>query len=176
MLEKPVLLARIGAPHGVRGEVRVKSFTDDPLSFSSYGPLHAVDGTLFVVIDARMAKSVVIVRFKNITTREAAEALNGTELFADRSTLPQVEDDDEFYTDDLTGLTVLDQDGNRFGTVRAMHDFGAGDIVEIDLESGGQELFTFTREIFPEVDIGAGNLVIDPPRSVSERDQDGPDK
>ncbi|MEM7461807.1 MAG: ribosome maturation factor RimM [Pseudomonadota bacterium] len=173
MLEKPVLLARIGAPHGVRGEVRVKSFTDDPLSFSSYGPLHAKDGTPFVVVDARIAKSVVIVRFENITTREAAEALNGTELFADRSTLPQVEDEDEFYADDLAGLSVLDQDGNRFGTVRALHDFGAGDIIEIDLTNGGQELFAFTREIFPKVDVGAGNLVIDPPGSVSERDRDG---
>ncbi len=176
MFEKPVLLARIGAPHGVRGEVRVKSFTDDPLSFSSYGPLQAEDGTVFAVVNARMAKSVVIVRFEDITTREAAEALNGTELFADRSTLPQVEDEDEFYSYDLTGLTVLDQSGNRFGTVRALHDFGAGDIVEIDLTSGGQELFAFTRETFPEVDIGAGNLVIDPPGTVSERDQDGQEK
>lgn len=176
MLEKPVLLAQIGAPHGVRGEVRVKSFTDDPMSFCDYGPLHTADGTQFAVTTARMAKTVVIVRFDGVNTREAAEALNGTQLFADRTSLPDVEDEDEFYASDLAGLVVLDGDGNRFGKVRALHDFGAGDIVEIDLAAGGQELYAFTREIFPQVDLGAGTIVIDPPELVSERDEAGQGK
>ncbi|MGI9400340.1 MAG: ribosome maturation factor RimM [Rhizobiaceae bacterium] len=170
MLKNPVLLARIGAPHGVRGEVRVKSFTEEPLSFYDYGPLHTADGRQFEVVAARMAKTMAIVRFDGVYTREAAEVLNGTELYTERSRLPEVQEEDEYYASDLAGLTVLDQGGGQFGKVRALYDFGAGDIVEIDLFEGGQELFAFTKEIFPEIDLAAGTIVIVPPNLVSERD------
>lgn len=168
--EHPVLLAVIGAPHGVKGEVRVKSFTGDPVAFSEYGMLRAGDGRQFEVIDARPSKTVVIARFKGVDTREKAEALNGTELFVDRSALPETEGEDEFYLEDLTGLEAVTQDGKRFGVVLAVHDFGAGDILEIALAKGGGALFAFTREIFPEIDLAGGRIVIVPPAEVSERE------
>jgi 16S rRNA processing protein RimM len=169
MHDRPVLLARIGAPHGVTGEVRVKSFTSDPLALADYHPLFASDGRRFEIFSARPSGTVLVVRFKGMNSREAVEALNGVRLYADRSSLPEVEDEDEFYAADLVGLEVVEVGGNNFGKVRALHDFGAGDIVEIDLVSGGQEMFAFTREIFPRVDLAAGTITINPPSFVSER-------
>lgn len=170
MLDKPVLLARVGAPHGVKGEVRVKSFTSNPLALAEYNPLFAGDGRRFEITSARPSKTVLVVRFKGINSREAAETLNGVELFADRSGLPELDGEDEFYAGDLVGLQVVETGGKVFGKVRAVHDFGAGDIVEIDLVSGGQEMFAFTRAIFPHVDLDAGTITIKPPVYVSERD------
>jgi len=103
-LENDILLAVIGGAHGIKGEVRVKSFTDDPLAFGNYGKLHDKQGNKFAVIKARVSKNVVVTRFKSIDTREKAESLNGRELFIARDKLPQVEDEDEFYLSDLEGL------------------------------------------------------------------------
>lgn len=171
MNKNDILLAVIGAPHGIRGEVRVKSFTGDPLAFGDYGKLHDSEGRKYHVIDARVSKTVVVTRFKGIDTREKAEALNGIELFVDRSVLPEVEDEDEFYMSDLIGLEAVSLQGDRLGVVREVHDFGAGDILEIKLENGPLEMFPFTREIFPEVDVEGGRVVLVPPLSVSERDE-----
>ena len=96
-------MAVIGAAHGIKGELRVKSFTADPLALGDYGPLHARDGRRFEVLDVRPAGTVVVVRFKGVTDRTAAEALNGTELFVDRSALPEAADEEEFYHADLVG-------------------------------------------------------------------------
>ena len=103
-LKNPVLLAIVGAPHGIRGEVRVKSFTGDPLAVGDYGALSTNDGQKLVVSSLRPSKNVVIVRFKGVTTREAAEALRNVELFVDRSALPPEEDEDDFYVADLPCL------------------------------------------------------------------------
>ena len=170
MSNNDILLAVIGAPHGIKGEVRVKSFTGDPLAFGDYGKLHDAQGRKYQVINARVSKTVVVTRFKSIDTREKAEALKGIELFVDRSVLPEVEDEDEFYMSDLVGLEAVSPDGERLGVVKEVHDFGAGDILEIKLENGPLEMFPFTRAIFPEVDIEGGRLVLVPPLSVSERE------
>lgn len=158
-----VRMATIGAPHGVRGEVRVKSFTDDPLALGDYGPLHDAQGRLFEVLDARPAKTVVVVRFKGVTTREQAEALNGLELFVDRDALPdEVLEEDEFFHADLVGLEVRDADGKRLGRVSALHDFGGGDLMELALQGKRSVLIPFTRAAVPEVDVRGGFVTIDP--------------
>jgi 16S rRNA processing protein RimM len=171
MKSKDILMAIIGSPHGIKGEVRVKSFTEDPLAFAEYGELHDATGNAYQVSQARFSKTVAITRFKGIDTREKAEALNGVELFVDRSMLPQTDDEDEFYMSDLVGLEAVSDTGVRLGIVKQVHDFGAGDILEIRLENGPLEMFPFTREIFPQVDVAGGKLVFVPPMVVSERDE-----
>lgn len=170
MAENRVLMAHIGAPHGVKGEVRVKSFTEDPLGLVDYSPLTDRDGRVFEIIEARPSKSVLVVRFKDIGTREKAEALNGVDLFVDRNALPETEDEDEFYFEDLIGIKVVDASGETMGSVLAIHDFGAGTILEIRLQTGKSEMFAFTKSAFPQIDLETGVIVFQPPESVSERD------
>jgi 16S rRNA processing protein RimM len=124
-------MAVIGAAHGIKGELRVKAFTGDPLALGDYGPLHAADGRVFEIANLRPQGEVVVARFKGISDRNAAEALTGTELFIDRSALPDDADEDEFYHADLVGLAVRDETGAEIGSVTAVHDFGGGDILEI---------------------------------------------
>ena len=156
-----VLLAMIGAPHGVRGEVRVKSFTADPTSLGDYGPLTAADGRRFDIERLRPAKQVVIAKFRGIDDRDSAEALNGTELYVDREALPAA-DEDEFYHADLIGLTALGEAGEALGTIVAIHDFGAGDILEIATARGPSLLVPFTRAAVPVVDITGGRVIVSP--------------
>lgn len=163
-------MAKIGAAHGIKGEVRVKSFTQDPLAFGDYGKLHDREGRKYQVINARLSKTVVVTRFKSIDTREKAEELNGIELYVDRSVLPEPDDEDEFYMSDLVGLAAVSPDGETLGTVREVYDFGAGDILEISLSDGPLEMFPFTREIFPMIDIEGGRITFVPPLVVNERD------
>ena len=170
MKNTDILMARIGAAHGIKGEVRVKSFTDDPLAFGDYGKLYDREGKKYQVINARISKSVVVTRFKSVDTREKAEALNGIELYVDRSVLPETEDEDEFYMTDLVGLEAISPQGETLGVVKEVYDFGAGDILEIKLENGPLEMFPFTKVIFPQVDIEGGKISFVPPAVVSERD------
>ena len=160
-LEKPVQMAVIGAAHGIKGEVRVRSFTGDPAALGDYGPLQDEAGRAFEVVSARPAKEVSIVRFKDIATREAAEALNGTALFVDRSALPADLEEEEFYHSDLIGLAVRDENGAEIGTVSAIHDFGAGDILEVKREGGPSVMIPFTRAAVPEVAPAKGLVRID---------------
>ncbi|WP_019170848.1 ribosome maturation factor RimM [Pseudaminobacter salicylatoxidans] len=159
--ENPIQMAVIGAPHGVRGELRVKTFTGDPLALGDYGPLFSKDGRAFEVIDIRPAKTVVVVRFKGVNGRDAAEALNGTELFIDRSALPDDGEEDEFYHADLIGLAVKDETGAAVGKVTAVQNFGGGDILEISHAGRKGVLVPFTETAVPEIDIKAGFLRID---------------
>ncbi|PWJ80119.1 16S rRNA processing protein RimM [Pseudaminobacter salicylatoxidans] len=159
--ENPIQMAVIGAPHGVRGELRVKTFTGDPLALGDYGPLFSKDGRAFEVIDIRPAKTVVVVRFKGVNGRDAAEALNGTELFIDRSALPDDGEEDEFYHADLIGLAVKDETGAAVGRVTAVQNFGGGDILEISHAGRKGVLVPFTEAAVPEIDIKAGFLRID---------------
>ena len=171
-LENPVLMAKIGAPHGVKGELRVKSFTDDPLALSDYGPLFDSSGNKFTISNARPAKNVIVVRFKEVTTREAAEALTNCELFIERDALPEVEDEDEFYLSDLIGMKAQDSDGNIIGIVRDIPNFGAEDLLEItpvnaEGRSSGQTYFLpFTKKVVPQIDIKLGVVTILPPEEV----------
>ena len=173
-LKNPVLLAIVGAPHGIRGEVRVKSFTGDPLAVGDYGALSTNDGQKLVVSSLRPSKNVVIVRFKDVNSREAAEALRNVELFVNRSALPPEDDEDDFYVADLIGLRVEDIDGKTLGVVVDVPDFGAGSLLEIGPSTrsrGAQTWYVeLTRDNVPTIDIDGGLIVVAPPEEVSERD------
>lgn len=160
-LKNPIQMAVIGAPHGIKGELRVKTFTADPLALGDYGPLFTKDGRAFEISDIRPANTVVVVRFKEVRDRNAAEALTGTELFVDRSALPDESEEGEFYHADLVGLTVRNETGAAIGSVSAVQNFGGGDILELVLEGRRGVLIPFTQAAVPEVDIGTGFLRID---------------
>ena len=167
MTNNNILLAKIGAAHGIKGEVRVKSYTDDPVAFGDYGKLHDKNGREYEVVNARVSKAVVVTRFKGIDTREKAEALNGVELFIDRAALPKIVEEDEFYMNDLVGLDAVDEAGVKIGRVTGVHDFGGGDILEVRRLSGGEDLYPFTKATVPNVDIAAGRLTLIPPLETS---------
>lgn len=175
--DNPVLMGVIGAPHGVRGELRVKSYTADPLALGDYGTLYDAQGRAFDVTDIRPAKTVVVVRFAQVTDRGQAEALNGVELYIDRDQLPdEALDEDEFFVADLVGLNALDENGARIGEVIAVHNFGAGDLLEIApaTASGGIArkrafLVEFSRETVPEIDFEAGTLTLIRPGEIEAR-------
>ncbi len=170
-LAKPVLLAKIGRPHGVKGAVRVKTFTDDPMAIGRYGPLAGNDGRSFSIAEIRPDKTGVIARFKGVADRNAAEALNGVDLYVDRSVLPEPEED-EFYLTDLIGLAAELPDGATLGTVSALQDFGAGDMLEITPPMGPSRLIPFTKAAVPVIDIAARRLVVDPPPEIEVHEAD----
>ncbi|MCX2695230.1 MULTISPECIES: ribosome maturation factor RimM [Ochrobactrum] len=161
--ENPIQLAVIGAAHGIRGEVRVKTFTDDPLAIADYGHLYDAQGKAYEVLEARAAKTVVVVRFKGVNDRNAAEALNGTELFIDRSQLHDDElDEDEFFQTDLIGLEAVDANGQSYGVVSALFDFGGGDLIELSLKGKRPMLIPFTEAAVPEIDFDKGTITVEP--------------
>lgn len=159
-----VLLARIGAPHGVRGEVRLFVFAQDPEALFDYGPLTDEGGKRrFEIAALRPAKEHFVARLKGVDTREAAEALTNEGLFVARDLLPPTEDEDDFYHADLIGLTAVTAAGESFGKVVAVHDFGAGDILEIAPVAGGKTLMLpFTRAAVPTVDLAGRRVVVEP--------------
>lgn len=156
-----VLLGVCGGAHGIRGEVRVRSYTAEPEEIGAYGPLRDAKGRVFTVQSARRQKNVVVVRFKEVSDRNAAELLNGVELFVSREALPD-EGEDEFYLADLVGLVARLTTGAVIGEVVGFHDFGAGDILEIAPENGASVMIPFTQAAVPEVDLELGFLVVDP--------------
>ncbi|MER8764112.1 MULTISPECIES: ribosome maturation factor RimM [unclassified Mesorhizobium] len=171
--QNPVQMAVIGAAHGIKGELRVKSFTGDPLALADYGPLYARDGRAFQIVDIRPANTVVVVRFKGVNDRNAAEALAGTELFVDRSVLPDEGEEDEFYHADLVGLEVKDDTGAVVGKVVAVHNFGGGDILDVTLAGRKSVLIPFTQAAVPEVSIAGGFVRVDPAAAGLVEDEDG---
>ncbi len=158
-----ICVGAIAGAFGVHGEVRLKSFTTEATDISSYGPLSTEDGSRsFTVTLTRPVAGGVGVRLSGVATREQAEALRGVTLWAPRTALPALPDD-EFYHADLIGLEVLDTGGKLLGRVKAIYDHGAGDILEV---TGAQTLLLpFTREIVPTVDLAAGRIIVDPPGS-----------
>jgi 16S rRNA processing protein RimM len=162
-LENPILMATIGAAQGLRGEVRVKSFTADPVALGDYGKLYAEDGRIFEILEIREAKTVVVVRFRGVNDRNTAEALNGLELFVERDNLPDDElDEDEFYYADLEGLEAVDAEGKSYGTVSAVFDFGAGDLLELKGPGRRPTLIPFSEAAVLEIDLENGKILIDP--------------
>jgi 16S rRNA processing protein RimM len=158
-----VLIAQIGAAHGVRGEVRLKAFTEDPLDVTSYGPLATEDGRRIEIEAARPAKEVLVVRLKGVADRNAAEALKNQRLYVARDKLPPPEDD-EFYYADLIGLSAVTAEGAAFGVVKAVHNFGAGDLIEIEPTGGGETvMLAFSETTVPSVDIAGRKIVVAPP-------------
>lgn len=160
-----ILMGRIGAAHGVKGEVRIQSFTEDPMALVDYGPLATNrPGLTVTILSARTTTNVLVARLDGVNDRNAAEKLNGVELFVDRSLLPEPEDDDDFYHADLIGLHARLADGSEIGVVTAVPNYGAGDLLEIrDPRSGDTYLYPFTKAVVPEVRVAEGYLLIDPP-------------
>ncbi|MHA6299493.1 ribosome maturation factor RimM [Devosia sp. CAU 1758] len=160
-----ILMGTIGAAHGIKGEVRIASHTQDPEAIADYGPLETDRPGLIITIEAaRLQKTVLIARIKGVRDRNAAEQLNGVSLFIDRSQLPEIEDEDDFYHADLIGLDARLESGVSIGAVSALFDHGAGDIMEVrDPRSGDTYLYPFTKAVVPSVRIAEGYLVIAPP-------------
>jgi len=162
----PICVARIGAAHGVRGAVKLWTFTEDPLAVQTYGPLITKDGSRqFEVATAREAKGHLVATLKGVATREEAERLNGIELYVARDQLPAT-DDDEYYHADLIGLAAVTAGDAPLGRVIAIHNFGAGDIIEIAPPHGPTLLLPFTNAVVPTVDLAAGRVVIELPEEI----------
>ncbi|KQV20537.1 16S rRNA processing protein RimM [Rhizobium sp. Root1203] len=162
-LENPVLMATIGGAQGLRGEVRAKAYTADPTALGDYGHLHSLDGRSFEILEIREAKTVVVVRFRGINDRNAAEALNGLELYVERDNLPDEElEEDEFFYADLEGLEALDDQGISYGTVTGVFDFGAGDLLELKGPGKRPVLIPFSEASVLEIDLDGGKITIDP--------------
>ena len=159
-----VCLGQIGAAHGLRGEVRLHSFTADPAAIATYGPLETEDGRVFEIESLRPAKDHFVARFSGIADRNAAERLAKTKLYVPRERLPKPAEPDEFYHADLIGLAVVDRAGQILGTVIAVHNFGAGDLIELRLDASNKtELVPFDDTTVPEIDLAAGRLVVELP-------------
>jgi 16S rRNA processing protein RimM len=166
-----ICVARIGAPHGVRGAVKLWTFTEDPMAVMQYGPLATKDGARrFEVADAREAKGHLVATLKGVATREDAERLNGIELYIAREKLPAT-DADEYYHADLIGLAAVNAAGAPIGRVIAIHNFGAGDIIEIAPAHGATMLLPFTNAVVPTVDLAAGRVVIELPQEIEGDDE-----
>jgi 16S rRNA processing protein RimM len=171
--DRLILMGVFGAPQGVQGAIRVKSLTGDPEAIGAYGPL--TDGKrarVFAFESLRLLKAdMLVARVKGVSTREAAAALTGVEMFARRDQLPPP-GDDEFYYDDLIGLDAVDKVGAPLGRVASVMNYGGGDILEIArADGGGTLLLPFTRRVAPMVDFKAGRIVIEPPREVEDEDE-----
>jgi 16S rRNA processing protein RimM len=167
--ERRVCVAQIGAAHGLKGEARLWSFTQEPSDFAAYGALETEDGARALeVATSRFAKDHFVVKFSGIDDRNAIEALRNVKLFVAREKLPQVEDDDTFYHADLVGLSAVTRDNSAVGEVTAVQNFGAGDILEIRRADGTILMLPFTEAAVPDIDIASGRIVIDPPRDSPE--------
>jgi 16S rRNA processing protein RimM len=163
-MPRDVLLATVIGAQGLKGEVRVKTFTQSSDALARYGALHDRDGRAFTITALRSAKpGEAVIAFNGVTTREAAEVLKGTELFVARDVLP-APDEEEFYHADLVGLRAEDELGRLLGTVSALHNFGAGEVIEIARNDGDHIHLTFTRETVPVIEIAKGRIVIAMPQ------------
>ncbi len=162
-----IILGVITGTHGVHGRVKLKSYTDDPLAIADYAPLTDTTGEqCFSLRITGQSKGLLIGEIEGITQRGQAEALRGTELCVERSALGDVEEDeDHFYIADLIGRTVILTDGSIYGQVIAVHNYGAGDIIELKAETGKEEMVLFTKANFPFVTEDA--LTFDPPEVLN---------
>ena len=168
----PICVARIGAAHGVRGAVKLWTFTEDPLAVKAYGPLVTKDGARqFEVTSARESKGHLVATLKGIATREDAERLNGIELYVAREQLPDT-GNGEYYHADLIGLAAVTASDAPLGRVVAIHNFGAGDIIEIAPPTGATMLLPFTNAVVPTVDLAGGRVVIELPREIEGSGED----
>ena len=156
-----ICLGQIGAAHGVRGEVRLRSFTAEPEAIASYGPLETEDGRVFEIESMRPAKDHFVAKLAGIGDRNAADRLANLKLYVPRERLPEPTEADEFYHADLVGLTVVDRAGKTLGTVVAIQNFGAGDLIEVKPDTDDRtQLVPFDATNVPAVDIAAGRIVV----------------
>ncbi|HEY2070316.1 MAG TPA: ribosome maturation factor RimM [Rhizomicrobium sp.] len=164
-MPRDVLLGVVMGAQGLKGEVKVKTFTQSPEGFGAYGQLHDKSGRTLTVASIRAGKDGAVVRFAEIGERDGAEALKGAELFVSRDRFPPAESE-EFYLADLIGLAAEDTEGRTIGIVRAIHNFGAGDVIEIVRADGDEVFLPFTREVAREIDVAEGRIVIAAPEEV----------
>jgi len=165
-----ILVGRVAGGFGVRGEVKITTYTEDPRSLSDFKALLRQDGSpALTIISARVAKEGLVTRCKGIETKDAADALRGLRLYVPREALPEP-DEDEFYLTDLVGLPVRHVSDNALlGSVKSVQNFGAGDLLEIQPALGGQTWYLpFTRAAVPEVKIAERLILADPPALVGE--------
>lgn len=170
----PILLGQIGAAHGIKGEVRIATHTQDPLAIGTYGPLDTDrPGLTITIAKLRLHKNVVVAHIKGISDRTAAEKLNGVNLYLDRSKLPDPEEEDDFYHADLLGLEARLDSGVVLGQVSAIPNFGAGDLIEIrNPQSGDTYLYPFTKAVVPTIRVNEGYLTIVVPLDVDEGEEE----
>lgn len=174
-----VLVGAIIGAHGIRGDVRVKSFTAEPEAVAAYGPVQTEDGETRLTLRVRgQSKGVVTCSIKGVSDRNAAEALKGTRLYLSRDSLPRADGSDEYYHADLVGLVAELADGTgTIGEVVAVYDFGAGDVLEIKPVPGGVTrkpvMVPFTRAVCPLVDVAAKRLVVDAPAGLIDEPKAG---
>jgi 16S rRNA processing protein RimM len=170
--DKRVCVGVVTGAHGVRGAVRLKSFTAEPEGVASYGPVEDEPGQRrFALQLIGNAKGVLIARIPGVDDREKADAMRGMRLYLPRAALPPI-DDEEFYHADLIGLAACLSGGTPVGRVRAVHDFGAGDTLEIQRSAGQPVMVPFTRAVVPVVDVAGGRITIDPPPGLFEATSD----
>ena len=177
---KPILVGAVVGPHGVRGEVKIKSFTERAKDVAAYGPVSDESGKRRFTVRVRgEVRGLVVARLEGIEDRKAAEALKGLRLYVERAALGakprRTRGSETWFHADLIGLSVEDTKGARLGTVKGLANYGAGDIVEVDTGSGPSLLYPFTKKVVPTVDIEGGRIVIDPPVEV-EAKEDGKDE
>ncbi len=166
-----ICLGQIGVAHGMRGEVRLRSFTSDPAAIATYGPLETEDGRVFEIESLRPGKDHFVARLSGICDRSAAERLANLKLYVPRERLPEPVEADEYYHADLIGLAVVNLAGKRLGSVVAIHNFGAGDLIEVRPDAGGNtEMVPFDDTNVPTVDIAARRIVVDPPQGLFKTD------
>jgi len=159
-----ICLGQIGAAHGVRGKVRLRSFTAEPGAIANYGPLETEDGRVFEIESLRPVKDHFVVQLSGVGDRDAAERLANVKLYVPRERLPEPDEPGEFYHADLIGLTVVDRAGQRLGTVVGIHNFGAGDLIEMRKAEGAPTQFLpFDAGTVPEIDIAGGRMIVELP-------------
>lgn len=171
--ENRVQLGHISGAHGVRGEVKIRTYTERPEDISAYGPLSDKTGARqFEIVSLRVIKNgFVVARLKDVADRNAAEALHGIALYVPRDRLPEP-DEDEWYYSDLIGLHAVTPDGDEIGMVVAIQDFGAGDLLEIrPSDSRKTQLVPFTSECVPKVDIDGGQVIVRMPEEIVGEEQ-----
>ena len=163
MSDDLIVVGAIAGAYGVNGEVRVKSFCAQPMDIETYSPLTDDTGKTYSLAIIRPSKNALIARIAEISTKEAADALKGVQLFAQRSQLPALPDD-EFYHLDLIGLDVFDTGGTSLGTVKSVLNHGAADLLELHiLGEASTILLPFTQAVVPTVDLKARKIIADPP-------------
>ena len=168
-----VCLGVIAGAHGVRGLVKIKSFTEDPEDVAAYGPVSDETGRKRLVVKVKgLVKGLVLAELEGIQDRDQAQALHGLQLFVERGALPRLDDAETFYQTDLIGLAAEDSEGRPLGRVVAVPNFGAGDLLEVLDPERVSQFYPFTREVVPEVDLAAGRVVIRPQAEVIARSDD----
>jgi 16S rRNA processing protein RimM len=169
-----ILVAAVTGAHGVSGRVKLKCFTETPEAVGDYGDLADEAGERrFAVRVTGAAKGGVIAELSDVRDRNAAEALKGARLYADRDRLPELDDEEDYYHADLIGLAAVTAEGRTVGRVRAIHDFGAGDVLDIRSARGNGVMLPFTADCVPEIDIEGGRMTVAVPDEVEVHDTSG---